>query len=124
VLSQSSKEKLWLQQSAASAELELDESLLAEQMDMTTARGDRVRSKGEDGEEPLLRQKRLQSMRRQLAQLLAAPVVSSSASSSSLSANMKAPRARRKKDAAVPAKTMTEANLRRGKGRGLFVFAK
>ena len=60
MLSQSSKEKLWLQQSAASAELELDESLLAEQMDMTTARSDRVRSKGEDGDEPLLHRRRSQ----------------------------------------------------------------
>lgn len=113
VLSQGSKERLWTTQSAEAADLELDEYSQQELgIDQTDAAHENS--------------KKVQQMRNQLKMLLAEPLPtdSSKLGSGFNTADVSSSSSGKKKRSNKQQLAISGANLRKGKGRGLFVFAK
>ena len=111
VLSQGSKERLWTTQSAEAADLELDEY---SQQELGIDQAEKAHEHS----------KKVQQMRNQLKLLLAEPLPTDS---SKLGSALKAADGKTKKKSKNNQRLDGQnsgVNLRKGKGRGLFVFAK
>lgn len=108
VLSQGSKERLWTTQSAEAADLELDEY---SQQELGIDQIDAARENS----------KKVQQMRNQLKMLLLEPLPTDSSklgsAGGSVSSSGKKKRSKKQQQS-------SGVNLRKGKGRGLVVFAK
>jgi hypothetical protein len=115
VLSQGSKERLWTTQSAEAADLELDEY---SQQELGIDQTDAARENS----------KKVQQMRNQLKMLLLEPLPTDSSklgsAGGSSSGSSSSGKKKRSKNQQLAGAQGSGVNLRRGKGRGLFVFAK